>query len=164
MSYNVSNVAAPKNPRIIIKKSDRILQVFDGNKLIKTYTVVLGFSPKGDKEIEGDGKTPEGEFYICVKNDKSKFHLSLGLSYPNIFDAERGLKENLISRQEYDAILEAFKEKRLPPQSTRLGGEIYIHGGGTLSDWTKGCVALENEEMRELFDTIANGTKVEIFP
>src|SRR5438128_643847 len=61
--------------RIVIKKAERRLQLFDGEKLIKTYTGALGFMPAGDKEIEGDGKTPEGEFYVFVKNEKSKYYL-----------------------------------------------------------------------------------------
>ena len=153
-----------KNPHIVIKKKARLLQLFDGEKLIKTYKIALGFAPAGDKEREGDGKTPEGEFYIFTKNDKSKFYLSLGLSYPNIEDARRGLKEKIISQTEYDAIVKAIDEKRMPPQYTKLGGEIYIHGGGSQKDWTWGCAALENENIKELFDAVSVGTKVRIKP
>ena len=153
-----------ENPRIVIKKEKRELQVFDGENLIKTYAVVLGSAPEGDKNEEGDGKTPEGEFYIFTKNEMSKFYLSLGVSYPNIEDAGRGLQENLISLEEHDAIIKTINEKQMPPQNTKLGGEIYIHGGGTLTDWTAGCVALKNEEMKELFDTIPLGTAVQIMP
>ena len=60
-----------KNPRIVVKKAERKLEVFDGEKLVKTYRVGLGFAPVGDKEKQGDGKTPEGEFYIFTKNDKA---------------------------------------------------------------------------------------------
>jgi murein L,D-transpeptidase YafK len=153
-----------ENPRLVVKKSARKLEFFDGEKLLKTYRIVLGFAPAGDKEIEGDGKTPLGEFYVFTKNDQSKFYLSLGLSYPNTDDAERGLRENLISREEYDEIRRAIAEKRMPPQNTRLGGEIYIHGGGAGSDWTWGCVALENEQIREIFDAVPAGAKVTILP
>ena len=153
-----------ENPRIVIKKEKRELQVFDGENLIKTYAIVLGAAPEGDKNEEGDGKTPEGEFYIFTKNEMSKFYLSLGVSYPNIEDAGRGLQENLISLEEHDAIIKTINEKQMPPQNTKLGGEIYIHGGGTLTDWTAGCVALKNEEMKELFDTIPLGTAVQIMP
>lgn len=153
-----------ENPRLVVKKSERNLYVFDGEMLIKTYTVVLGSTPEGDKNEEGDGKTPEGEFYIFTKNDQSKFYLSLGVSYPNIEDARRGLQENLISQAEHDAIIKAINEKQMPLQNTKLGGEIYIHGGGILTDWTAGCVALKNEEMKELFDTISIGTVVIIEP
>jgi murein L,D-transpeptidase YafK len=163
----VENTKLPsklENPRLVIKKSERKLEIFDGEKLLKTYKIVLGFAPEGDKEIEGDGKTPVGEFYIFTKNDKSKFYLSLGLSYPSIDDAARGLKENLISQEEHDAIFQAINEKKMPPQTTRLGGEIYIHGGGADGDWTWGCMALENEEMKEIFDAVPVGASVKIEP
>jgi murein L,D-transpeptidase YafK len=152
------------NPRLVVRKTARKLDVFDGDKLIETYSMVLGFSPTGDKEIEGDGKTPEGEFYVFTKNPESRFHLSLGVSYPGKEDAARGLKEKVISREEYDEIVKAIDEKRMPPQKTKLGGEIYIHGGGTANDWTDGCVALTNDEMTELFDAIPVGARVAILP
>lgn len=152
------------NPRLIVKKSERRLEVYDGDKLLKTYKIVLGFAPEGDKETEGDGKTPLGEFYVFTKNPESRFYLSLGLSYPSVEDAERGLRENLISPEEHGEIVRAIGEKRMPPQKTRLGGEIYIHGGGTESDWTWGCMALKDEEIKELFDAVPVGARVSIVP
>ena len=150
--------------RIIIHKKRRKLELFDGKTLVKTYEIVLGKTPVGDKEIEGDGRTPEGKFYVFTKNDKSKFHLSLGLSYPNLEDAERGLSAGLITKAEYEAIAEAIAEKKMPPQTTKLGGEIYIHGGGTDRDWTQGCVALADDDIKKLFDSIPVGTPVRILP
>lgn len=149
-------------PRIVIRKGARKLEIYDGRKLIKTYTVVLGFSAKGDKETEGDGRTPEGEFYVFTKNPESRFHLSLGISYPSKDDAKRGLSGGLISKAEHDEIFTAIDRGSMPPQKTRLGGEIYIHGGGTATDWTDGCVALKDEEIREIFELIPTGTKVTI--
>ena len=151
-----------KNPHLIIRKSARKLELFDGDKLIKTYKIALGFAPVGDKKTEGDGKTPEGEFYIFTKNSQSRFYLSLGVSYPSIEDATRGLQTKIISQQEHDAIVEAIKNKQMPPQNTALGGEIYIHGGGTGNDWTQGCAALANKDIKELFDAVPVETKVEI--
>jgi murein L,D-transpeptidase YafK len=153
-----------KNPRLVAGKKARLLRVYDGDELIKTYPIALGFAPFGDKETEGDGKTPEGDFYVFVKNDRSKYYLSLGISYPSIEDARRGLAENLISAEEHEQIVKAIEEKRMPPQNTRLGGEIYIHGGGIVSDWTQGCIALKNEEMKELFDAVPIGAPVRIDP
>jgi murein L,D-transpeptidase YafK len=153
-----------KNPRIIIRKKDRILEVFEGKKFVKTMKIVLGFAPIGNKEIEGDGKTPEGEFYVFTKNSESRFHLSLGLSYPSKADAERGLKANLISTDEFESINKSLDEGGMPLQKTKLGGEIYIHGGGTDGDWTDGCIALENEHITELFALITRGARVTILP
>jgi murein L,D-transpeptidase YafK len=151
-----------EKPRIVIKKNQRLLQIFDGEELIAEYKIALGFAPNGDKTTEGDGRTPEGKFYVFTKNPESKFHLSLGLSYPNIEAARRGLKDKIISREEFDAIELAINEKRMPPQKTALGGEIYIHGGGVENDWTNGCVALRNEEIKEIFDAIQVGAAVVI--
>jgi len=153
-----------ENPRIVIRKKQRLLKIYDGKRLVRKYKFALGFAPHGDKRAEGDGKTPEGEFYVFAKNDQSKFYLSLGLSYPNAVDAKRGLKEKIITREEYDAIVKAIDEKQMPPQKTALGGEIYIHGGGTETDWTEGCIALQNEEIKEIFEAIPVGAKVKILP
>lgn len=153
-----------ENPRLVVKKKKRQLLIYDGRKLIKTYRIALGFAPVGDKKLEGDGKTPEGKFYIFVKNLQSKFHLSLGLSYPNIEDAKRGLQNKIITQEEHDEIVAAIEGNLIPPQKTALGGEIYIHGGGTLKDWTEGCIALENEDVSEIFNAIPVGVEVEILP
>lgn len=154
-----------KKPRIVVKKAKRSLEVFDGDKLVKTYTMALGFAPVGDKERQGDGKTPEGEFYVFTKNNQSKFYLSLGVSYPNVEHAARGLKAKIITKNQYDRIVKAQNAKTAPPQNTRLGGDIYIHGGGAgAEDWTWGCVALDNENVKELFDRIPVGTIVKIEP
>ena len=151
-----------ENPRIEIKKSRRILQIYDGEKLSKKYKIALGFAPEGDKRVAGDGKTPEGKFYVFTKNEQSKFYLSIGLSYPNIEAATRGLQEKIISVEEHDAIIKAVEQKKMPPQQTALGGEIYIHGGGITTDWTEGCIALRNKEMREIFEAIPVGAEVVI--
>ena len=151
-------------PSLVITKKDRKLEVFDGEKLIKTFKISLGFTPVGDKEREGDGKTPEGEFYIYTKNRKSQFYLSLGVSYPGIEDAERGLRYGLIDKDDHDSIVEAVRQRKMPPQKTQLGGEIYLHGGGTGKDWTYGCAALADEDIRELFNAIPIGTPIVIRP
>ena len=153
-----------ENPHILVKKKARTLQIFDGKTVIKTYKISLGFKPEGDKEIEGDGKTPEGDFYVYFKNEQSRFYLSLGISYPNIEDATRGLKQQLITQDEFDAIVKANNDKGMPPQKTKLGGEIFIHGGGCDTDWTAGCIALTNEEMKEIFEVLPVGISVKILP
>jgi len=153
-----------EKPRIVVYKRERKLELYSNKKLIRTYRVGLGFSPVNDKVREGDGATPEGDFYVFVKNNKSAYYLSLGVSYPNVEDAERGLRDGLINRAQYNAIIEAHRKKSAPPQYTKLGGLIYIHGNGAKSDWTWGCVALENEQMKELFDAVSVGTPVTIKP
>jgi len=151
-------------PKIVIKKSQRQLLLFSADKLVRTYRIGLGSSPVGDKVRQGDRRTPEGDFYIFTKNDKSAFYLSLGVSYPNAAHAERGLRDGLITKAQYESIMRALRAKRGPPQNTRLGGDIYIHGNGAQSDWTWGCAALDNEEMLELFKAVSVGTPVRIEP
>ena len=153
-----------EKPRIVVHKAARKLELFSDQKLLRTYRVGLGFTPVADKKREGDGATPEGEFYIFVKNNRSAYYLSLGVSYPNAEDAERGLRDGLISKKQYEAIVEAIRRKTAPPQYTKLGGLIYIHGNGAGSDWTWGCVALENEDIKELYDAVSVGTSVTILP
>jgi lipoprotein-anchoring transpeptidase ErfK/SrfK len=74
------------------------------------------------------------------------------------------LRDGLINQIQYDSIMSALNQKKAPPQNTRLGGEIYIHGNGSSSDWTWGCVALEDRDIRELFDAVSVGTPVTIRP
>jgi len=153
-----------ENPRIVVRKADRRLDLYSGEKLLRSYKAGLGFSPVADKIREGDGATPEGEFYVFVKNNRSAYYLSLGISYPNAEDADRGLRDGLINRAQHRTITEAIRKKTAPPQYTRLGGLIYIHGHGARSDWTWGCVALENDDIRELFEVVTVGTPVTIQP
>jgi murein L,D-transpeptidase YafK len=151
-------------PKIVVTKSKRHLALYSNGSVVRVYRVGLGFSPSGDKMQQGDGRTPEGEFYVCVKNANSRYYLSLGLSYPNKSHAERGLADGLITRAQFNEIARAIDRKARPRWDTRLGGEIFIHGHGSSSDWTLGCVALDNEDMKELFDAVPNGTPVVIEP
>ena len=151
-------------PRIVVYKKERRLEFYSDQTLLRVYRIGLGFSPVADKQREGDGATPEGDFYIFVKNSKSAYYLSLGVSYPNAEDAARGLRDGLITKVQHDQIVDAIRRKAAPPQYTNLGGLIYIHGHGASSDWTWGCVALENADMKELYDAVSVGTPVTIKP
>ncbi|MCA1630812.1 MAG: L,D-transpeptidase, partial [Acidobacteria bacterium] len=150
------------SPRVRISKGARRLLLYSDGRVVREYRVALGKNPADDKERQGDYRTPEGEFYVCVKNAASKFYLSLGLSYPNREDAERGLRDRLITRRQYERITTATDKGLRPPWDTALGGEIFIHGGGSASDWTWGCVALDDTDVKELFDAVPKGTKVVI--
>ncbi|MBI4403921.1 MAG: L,D-transpeptidase family protein, partial [Deltaproteobacteria bacterium] len=110
---------------IRIYKQKKILQLWRATQLLKEYPVAVGKN-QGQKEKEGDLRTPEGEYVVCVKNPHSKYHLSLGLNYPNNEDAKRGLENGVISTQEYQAICDANNQGGIPPWKTALGGEIYI--------------------------------------
>jgi murein L,D-transpeptidase YafK len=156
--------------RIVVRKQARILLVYEGERLHRSYPVILGRNWASDKAVEGDEATPLGEFYVCAKNPRSQYFLSMCISYPNSEDAERGLATNLISRDEHAGILAAMRQRITPPQRTRLGGEIYIHGedaaqrGPSPREGTRGCIALSNRAMQELYDWTPLGTAVLITP
>jgi len=152
-----------RRPHVVVEKSAHQLTVYDGDRPVRSYRAAVG-SGKGDKVREGDRCTPEGRFIICVRNPKSQFTRALGLSYPNIEDARRGLRDGLITRPEHDAIVEAARQGRRPPWDTPLGGEIMIHGGGAGRDWTDGCIALADADILELYAALAVGTPVTILP
>jgi murein L,D-transpeptidase YafK len=154
--------------RIVVAKQARTLSLLREDRVERHYPIALGRNSAADKSVEGDHATPLGEFYICAKNPRSKYFLSLCLSYPNAEDAERGLAAGLIAAAEYAQILDAIRARRMPPQHTRLGGEIYIHGHGMgrrgigEGDWTRGCIALDDADMQHLYDCAVIGTPVSI--
>ena len=156
-------------PSILVEKSAHRLTLLDQGRAVTVYRAAVG-GGKGDKVREGDRCTPEGQFYVCYKNPQSKYVLSMGLNYPNEEDAHRGLRDGLIDRAQYDAIVTANRTRSVDPNlweklwKTPLGGEIMIHGSGTGRDWTLGCVALADDDIRELYELIPFGTVVEIKP
>jgi murein L,D-transpeptidase YafK len=137
--------------RIRIEKSSRRLMMISQGEVLKTYKIALGGNPIGPKERQGDNKTPEGTYVIDARNRDSRFYLSLHISYPNERDKNRA------------------KELGVSP-----GGDIMIHGikngfswvGDAQAevDWTKGCIAVTNEEIEEIAKLAPNGTIVEIRP
>ena len=145
-------------------KEDRILKLWKEELLLGEYPIGLGFNPLGHKEKEGDGKTPEGRYYVCVKNSNSRFYLSLGVSYPGISDAENAIASDRITQSQYESIVSAINLGTSPPWNTPLGGEIMIHGNGSGSDWTAGCVAVENDVMNILWEKCEVGTRIDIYP
>lgn len=147
---------------IIVRKSKRTLELWRAGKLAKTYPIAIGKSEFGHKQVEGDMKTPEGEYFVCVKNPKSKYHLSLGINYPNSLDAEMGLKEGRISEEEYRNICKAEQSQQTPPWKTPLGGEIFIHGNLEKKNWSEGCVRMFDKDIEELYALASVGTKVKI--
>ncbi len=152
------------NPTLYVIKGERRLLVVDNEVLVRDYRIGLGFRTFGDKIQQGDGRTPEGEFFICVKNPNSRFYKSLGLSYPAPHHAERALVSGDISLDQYRHIIDASAQKTKPPWNTALGGAIFIHGGGAHEDWTEGCVAVYDRAMDELFKIAPVGTPVKILP
>lgn len=153
-----------ESPRIVVRKARRELELYSGRSILKVYRAGLGLRPVPPKERQGDRATPEGRYVVCRKNPRSQFTLSLGLSYPNEPDADRGLATGLVTKDQHRRIVEASRAGRCPPWDTPLGGEIFIHGSGSASDWTWGCVALDDDDVRELYPRIPVGTPVVIEP
>ncbi len=150
------------SPEIYVYKEKRRLYVIQSNVLVRDYPVGLGFHPAGDKEREGDGRTPEGDFSICQKNPVSRFNEALVLNYPDKKHAEQAFYAGILSPPELKEILLAAERKATPPWYTKLGGQIYIHAGAAHKDWTDGSIALYKSDMDELFKIASTGTPVHI--
>jgi len=141
--------AGAKIDHIVVKKSERRMELMSGDQVVRSYGIALGFAPVGDKQQEGDGKTPEGKYRIAGRNASSAYHRSLKISYPDDTDraeaAARGVKP---------------------------GGDIFIHGmpnwwllpGAAPVDWTRGCIAVSKAEIEEIWDLVPDGTPIEIRP
>lgn len=158
----------PSQPRLIrVKKAERTLEYLENGQVVRTFRVALGGAPQGDKEEQGDQKTPEGTFFVAWKNPNSSFHRFLGLSYPMVPHAERALERGLIRPELLKKVRDAVRKKQSPPQTTAMGGYVGIHGGGGFLgqyDWTLGCVAIADEEIEWLFQRVKQGDPVEVLP
>ncbi len=150
-------------PSILVERARRRLTLRVPGRAPRCFAAAVGRNAAADKAVEGDAATPLGTFYVCAKNPRSRYTLSVCLSYPNAEDADRGMRDGLIGAAEHAAIHAAIRERRMPPQTTRLGGEIYIHGGRG-PDATRGCIALDDAAIREVFATVTLGTPVRIVP
>jgi murein L,D-transpeptidase YafK len=136
---------------VLVEKADRRLSLYRDDQLIKTYAVALGGNPIGTKERQGDSRTPEGRYTIDLRNDASRFHLSLRISYPDAADRTRAAAAGVSP-----------------------GGDIFVHGlpngydwlgaAHRARDWTDGCIAVTNAEIEEIWSLVAIGTPIEIRP
>ena len=135
----------PEVTEVQVHKSDRKMYLLHNGEVLKTYNIALGFAPTGHKQFEGDGKTPEGLYYITHRNPNSNYYLSLGISYPN----------------DQDRAVAAAAGK--PP-----GGDIFVHGGPRgrtrQADWTAGCISVTDRQMEEVYSMVNPGTPIWILP
>ena len=165
-------VVADDKYDIIIIKSRQELDVVRGEQVIKQYRIAYGKGGHGPKRVQGDSKTPLGVYRIINFRDNSNFHYFMHLDYPNLLDAWYGYKNNIITATEFKEIANAYKYRQAPPQYTRLGGNIGIHGLGKVTkerlkkhavfNWTNGCIALTNEQIIDLKKYVSIGTRVVI--
>ncbi|HNE90851.1 MAG TPA: L,D-transpeptidase family protein [Agitococcus sp.] len=134
-----------------VVKSQRQMWLLEQGKIIKQYTIALGANPVGHKQQEGDERTPEGRYILDYRNPNSGYFKSLHVSYPN--------KQDLANAK---------------AKGVDAGGMIMIHGQRNgfgwaakltqLKDWTNGCIALNNQDMQEVWDLVKIGTPIEILP
>jgi murein L,D-transpeptidase YafK len=132
----------PEVTSVVVNKSARKLYLLHGDDVLRDYNVGLGFTPLGHKMFEGDGRTPEGSYLINRRNPRSEFYLSLGISYPNTTDRARA-----------------------QAMGKSPGGDIFIHGQPLTykpkkTDWTAGCIAVQNEEIAEIYTMVRDGTLI----
>ena len=142
----VASYHGPAVTQVVVHKSERKMYLVHEHEVLKEYDINLGGDPVGPKQFEGDGKTPEGAYYITHRNPKSQYYLSLGISYPSVKDV---------------AAAEAVGKEP--------GGDIFIHGLGRanpkkVGDWTAGCIAVTNKEMREVYAMVTPRTPIFIDP
>jgi murein L,D-transpeptidase YafK len=146
-----TNTAPLHADRVVVLKKERTLQLVNRGKVVKTYKIALGGDPIGPKTRQGDHKTPEGTYFLDFRNAHSQFHKAIHISYPSARDR---------------AVARA--------QGFSPGGDVFVHGlpnglgymgaAHRLKDWTDGCIAVTNEEIDEIWKSVADGTPIEIRP
>lgn len=141
----------------------------DYTPLLRFHGISLGRGGAALLRREGDATTPLGEFRINRINSDSRFHIFLGLDYPNLVHAQRAYSAGVIDGAEFDLFQTALMARRGPPQGTPLGGNIGIHGIGhgdpeihRAYNWTQGCIAITNEQIEQLTRAVRVGTRVVI--
>ncbi len=157
--------------QIEVFKYDRRLRAICSAGQVLEFRIALGRRPFGDKQRKGDLRTPEGYYRVAEPARASEYHVFIALDYPSVVDADQGLDRGDIDAQTYLEIVRAVLQGRLPPQDTPLGGAIGIHGEGEGrqgrsrgSDWTLGCIALDDRNARFIGDRVHVGTPVVIRP
>ncbi|MEW5900063.1 MAG: hypothetical protein AB1715_01220 [Acidobacteriota bacterium] len=116
-----------KDARLLLNKSQRRLELWVGRRMVKAFRIQMGQDPVGRKMRQGDSRTPEGEYFIC-DHRPSRYYLALWISYPNLDDARAGFEAGRITRRQLDEIAGALEKGECPPQDTRLGGLLLLHG------------------------------------
>jgi hypothetical protein len=149
---------------LVVHKSKRNTALCKSGKVVRNFRSGLGFAPSGSKEKEGDGKTPEGVFYVPRLIPDSTHHKAFLLSYPSRDDATRGFSSGLVSSYERNQIVSAHDACKEPPQYTALGGLLEILGGGSEDDWTAGSVAVADADIDEMWKVIGVGDTIVVLP
>lgn len=146
------------------------LAIMRGDTVVRRYdNIAIGSNGPTLAKLVSDETTPLGEFRISGINPRSRYHLFMALDYPTMEHAQRALEDGRIDVEEYAEVSRAWLQGSPPPQNTRLGGYLGIHGLGNGSseihgivNWTDGCIAVTNEQMDELAGLVGVGTKVSV--
>ena len=152
------------SPEIYIYKEKRRLYLVQSNVVVRDYPINLGVNPVGDKQAAGDGRTPEGDFYICQKTPGEQPGKALVIDYPDKSHAEHALFSGIISPLQFKQIELAAASKTPPPWGTKLGGAVAIHAEAGQDNGAKGDIELYGSDMKELFKVASVGTPVHIRP
>jgi murein L,D-transpeptidase YafK len=141
----------PLIDRVVVLKSQRVLELLQQGQVVKSYPINLGLSPVGPKRRQGDNRTPEGLYSIDRHQAESQYHLALHISYPSEADTARA-----------------------QAQQVDPGGAVFIHGfprgfewadpALLRLDWTAGCIAVSDRAIEEIWRLVADGTAIEIRP
>ena len=141
----------PVADKVVVQKGIRKLHLLRNNEIFRSFDIALGLAPEGDKQEEGDFKTPEGEYYLDTRNPDSDYFLSIRISYPDRQDIEQAQSRGVSA-----------------------GGQIMIHGQPNvptyseayykLEDWTNGCIAVSNSDMIDIWLMTPNNVPIEIQP
>lgn len=143
--------AMEKADLVLVKKAEKKLWLISGGKPFKEFRIALGPVPRGPKMVAGDQRTPEGEYVLDRKNERSNFYKAIRISYPNEFDRERAAQLGVSP-----------------------GGSIMIHGQPNVKtwpeevaqtfNWTDGCIAVTDSQMDEIWEAVDAGTPIKIQP
>ncbi len=157
-------------PKIIIDKQHYKLELYSGERLLKKYKAVFGKNNIQVKKDVHDNITPIGHYKICSIDTSSRYHIFLKLDYPNKKDAANALMDGVITKQEYNKIILAHKQKDCAMLDSILHPEIGIEGIGRFNiifknlpfifNWTNGSIAVSNEDIEELYTVVKIGTPV----
>ncbi|WP_290649722.1 L,D-transpeptidase [Aquisalimonas sp.] len=138
-----------------------------GDEVLHIPRIAIGRGGTSHLRERGDRTTPLGDFRVAWVNYNSRFHMFFGLDFPNLQHARLAYNEGVMELDELLDVTDALRARELPPQRTAVGGHIGIHGLGranpnihSRTNWTRGCIAVTNQEVEALAEYVSIGTRV----
>lgn len=164
----LANPATASERWVLVDTERKVLTVFDDDHKVRQFgRVAIGRSGTSTVRKRGDNTTPLGEFRIHRINNESRFHIFLGLDFPDFEHTRRAYAKGNLTIDQFLLVTDSLRRNQVPPQTTAMGGHIGIHGLGNgnadvhaVSDWTQGCIALTNEQIEEFAELVGIGTRV----